>query len=368
MKKNARKLSIIWIILMINGLTIGSATQSEFKLKKIGEIDTNGQIMDIVVENNIAFIADDSNGFFIYNVSDSSNPIELYHDSSTGKANGIDIVGDLAFLGILFGGLKIYDISSLTSPILIGNYEDPGAIVDVHVMDNIACLSDHGSPQSGSGGIKLINVSDPSNPFRITTFFGGGKPSNLFAQNKIIYSADYDFGYEILNASDPLNVQLISTIGHEPGYFGVYVYNDYAYFTNNNIEKGLFIYDMSDLSNPTLVNTYSMEGDPCDLQVNNDIAYIADGETGLNVINVSDPNSLVLLGQYSDGGQPFDVEISDNIIYVVDMEDGVEIIEMSSKNQIISGYGLGIFIAILIPIYLLQYRLKKQIRTKTKKK
>ena len=361
MKIKAIKLSIIWIILMINGFTIGNATQSEYNLEKIGEIDTNGQIMDLVVENNIAFIADNSNGFFIYNVSDSSNPIKIYNDSSAGKANGIDIVGDLAFLAILYGGLKIYNISNLAAPICIGNYEDTGAIVDVHIIDNIACLSDHGSITTGSGGIKLINVSDPSNPFRITTFFGGGKPSNLFAQDKIIYSADYDFGYEILNISDPSNVQLISTIGHQPGYFGVYVYNDYAYFTNNNIEKGLFIYDLSDLSNPTLVNTFSMGGNPCDLQVNNDLVYIADGENGLNIINASNPNLLVHLGQYSDGGQPFDVEISDNIIYVADMEDGVEIIEMSSNNQAISGYGLGIFVAILIPIYLLQYRLKKQV-------
>nr|QEE16932.1 LVIVD repeat protein [Candidatus Prometheoarchaeum syntrophicum] len=360
MIKKARLLFIIMFTLMINGFMTGSATQSELKLKKIGVIDTNGQVMDIVVENNIAYIVDDLNGFFIYNVSDSSNPIELYHDSSAGRANGIDIVGDLAYLAVVFEGLKVYNISNLADPINIGNFEDSGAIVDVQIMENVAYLSDHGSIETGTGGIKIINVSDSSNPYRITTFNGGGKPSNLFAKNKTIYAADYEFGYEILNVSDPIGVNCISKLNQDTGFFGVYVENDFAYFTDNSFQKGLYIYDMKNLSNPILVNSFSMEGDPCDLQVNNNIAYIADSETGLHIINVSNPNSLVQIGHYSDGGKPFDVEICDHIVYVADIEDGVEIIEWSfSNNQTISGYGLGIFVAIFITISLLQYRLKK---------
>ena len=336
MKKKTYLMLTLWLALLINGLMTENlilANQPTFKLNMISTIDTEGQIMDIVVQNDIAFIADDFNGFYIYNVSDKSDPVELYHDSAAVHANAIYVADDLAFLGILFEGIKIYNITDLKSPVCIGNYVDPGAITDIKVRDNIAFLSDHGSAQSGTGGTILVNVTDPKNPILIRKYTGGGKPSNLIVQNMTIISADYSHGYEILNISDPTIPQLISTQGTEPGYFGVYVENDYAYFTNNNIEKGLFVYNIKNLSQPELVSNFSMEGNPCDLQVKDQVAFIANGEIGLQVINVSDPNSLVSIGEFSNGGQAFDVEVCDNIIYVVDMEDGVEIVEISTKIQ-----------------------------------
>lgn len=358
-------LLFIWTLLFLNGVmhvNFINATPSDIQLEKIGEIDTDGQVMDVVVRNNIAFIADDDNGFYIYNVIDNSNPIEIFHDPAAAGANGIEIVDDLAYLGILFGGLKIYNISNLVAPIFIGNYENTGAIVDVQVLNEIAYLSDHGSPQSGSGGNILVNVSDPYNPFRISKFDGGGKPSNVFVDNQIIYSADYSYGYEILNASDPSNIQLIRRIGLDPGYFGVYVSNGYAYFTNNNNHEGLYIYDVRNLSNISFVDSFSMGGgNPCDLQVENNLAYIADGETGLNIVNVSDPTAPELLWQLSDGGQPFDVEVSDNIVYVADMEEGVKIFEFRDSNQQnISGYHGGLFTLLILPIFFGAYRIKKR--------
>ncbi|GAI90484.1 unnamed protein product, partial [marine sediment metagenome] len=149
----------------------------------------------------------------------------------------------------------------------------------------------HGSSSGDTAGIKLIDVSDPQNPFLFINYRGGGKPSNLFVQNKTVFSADYDFGFEILNVSDLPNVHLLSKSERTSGFFGVYVENHYAYFTANSIiEKGLHIYDVKNISNPTLVNIFPMEGNPCDLQVIDSIAYIADYEAGLFMINVSDPN------------------------------------------------------------------------------
>ena len=248
LRVKTRNLSVIWILLILNGLIsenlISANADTEIILEEIGEIDTNGQLMDVIVRNNIAFLADDLNGFYIYNISDPANPIELFHNSSESHANSIDIVDDLVFLGILFGGLTIYDISNLTAPVILGSYEDSGAIVDIQVVDDIVYLSDHGSAAEDTAGIKIIDVSDPQNPFLIVNYRGGGKPSNLFVQNETVFSADYVYGFEMLNVSDLPSVHLYSKLARTSGFFGVYVENNYAYFTANNIEKGIHIYDV----------------------------------------------------------------------------------------------------------------------------
>ena len=372
MKVKVRNLSFILILLIMNGFSsenLINANETEITLKEIGEIDTNGSVMDVVVRNNIAFLADDINGFYIYDVSDPANPIELFHDASAGKANSIDIVGDLAFLAILFSGLKIYNISNLAAPVYLGSYEDSGAIVDIQVIDDIAYLSDHGSSSGDTAGIKLIDVTDPQNPFLIVNYRGGGKPSNLFVQNKTVFSADYVFGFEILSVSNLPSVHLLSKLERTSGFFGVYVENYYAYFTANSIiEKGLHIYDVKNNSDPTLMNIFPIEGNPCDLLVKDSIAFIADYENGLVMIDVSDPYSPIQLGNFSDGGKPFDVEIHGNIVYVADMDDGLEIIEIVGWGEnntdlvtnTINGYNVLFLSASFIPILFMIHYLKKR--------
>ncbi|WP_371804432.1 LVIVD repeat-containing protein [Candidatus Lokiarchaeum ossiferum] len=363
MKYKTKFLICIGIILLMGGIFPGNFTKASgtrLTMKEIGLIETNGMVTDVVVKNNISYIADDINGFLMYNVSDPENPTQLFRDSGAKKANGIFIKDDLAFIAILFGGLRIYNITDPMAPTYLSSYHDAGAIIDVYVEDELAYLSDHGTVSGSSAGIKIVNVSDPYHPNKIVHFQSGGKPSNLFVQNQTVFSADYEFGFEIIDASLPSNLNTLSKMNRSPGYFGVFVEKEYAYFTDNTLEKGLHIYNINNHSKPIHVSHYSLEGDPCDLQVKNGIAYIADMEKGVYLVNISDPTNPTQLGHFSDGGEPFDVEICGNLIYVADLKDGVRIIEIFGLdgNKTIQGYN---FIPIaLFPVMVLIFKYTKK--------
>jgi hypothetical protein len=183
---------------------------------------------------------------------------------------------------------------------------------------------------------------------------------------KTVFSADYDFGFEILNVSDLPSVNLLSRSWLSSGFFGVYVEDNYAYFTSNSIlNKGLHIYDVANVSNPLFVKHYPLDGDPCDLQVVERVAYIADNEHGLILIDVSDPNSPTHQGNFTDGGRPFDVEVHGNIVYVAGLDDGLEIVEiMGLGENNVDGYNL-LFISgtFFTMIFVIRFLKKRRVKS-----
>ena len=62
--------------------------------------------------------------------------------------------------------------------------------------------------------------------------------------------------------------------------------------------------------------------------MNGTTAYLTDYQKGLNVVDVSDPSNPTKIAQFFDGSHAYDVEVINNIAYVADRDDGLEIIEV----------------------------------------
>ena len=68
------------------------------------------------------------------------------------------MVGDYAYIADQSSGLQIINISNPTAPSLAGSYHTDGQALGVAVVSNYAYVAD------GYSGLQIINISNPTAP------------------------------------------------------------------------------------------------------------------------------------------------------------------------------------------------------------
>ena len=81
----------------------------------------------------------------------------------------------------------------------------------------------------------------------------------------------------------------------------------------------------------TLQGNYALPDDAYDLQVVDNIVYVANGNSGLQIIDVSDPTNPTFKRSYDTSGTAVDVWIENNYAYVADGDSGLQIIDLFAE-------------------------------------
>ncbi|MHA2296782.1 MAG: LVIVD repeat-containing protein [Candidatus Hodarchaeales archaeon] len=393
---NNRKLTVLLLAVTvlfsftihINGtpqviLSSSATTVQEFNPVEIGQLVTGGVVSDIQVIDNTVYVADESSGLVIIDVSDPENPVRTgSYSDGTGSPMDICIVNELAFVADGSDGLEIIDISDSTNPVEIGNFYDGGRASGVSVMGEHAFVADR------SDGLEVIDISDPENPIEVANYYLSGsykevflKDDQAFIVNLVVNEGRIEISeLNVLNISDINNIVETGSIG--PGYgncfYYSYVSGNNGYFSTHGFTMGISILNIGNLPNLWKIGGYSIgEGTPNKMDVRDDIIYFACGYAGLKIINVTDISNPVEITSYYDGGYAYDVQVVDNLAYVADRLDGLEIIQLhdnvedsstsrstdssTSRNTgdtVISGYELPVVLFVLISSFHVRKRKK----------
>ncbi len=164
-----------------------------------------------------------------------------------------------------------------------------------------------------------------------------GMATDVFIKDNIAYLVDGADGLEILDVSDPFNIQELGQFENDVGSFyprKVFVSEDVAYLAVKF--NGLKLIDISDPSNPTLAGSYANNCSILDVFITEDIAYIAAGENGIEILNISNPSNIVQMGNYIDNHNnswSIDFNEEENLLYVADRSDGLEILDVSIPSS-----------------------------------
>jgi hypothetical protein len=75
----------------------------------------------------------------------------------------VAIRGHQAYVACESAGLTIIDISDPSVPALLASHDTEGFALDVALFGDVACIAD------GPGGLKVVDVSDPASPWRMGT-------------------------------------------------------------------------------------------------------------------------------------------------------------------------------------------------------
>jgi len=301
---------------------------------------SQGALLDnptqVLVRGNYAYlIADDSNAFEIIDITDPLFPehagsIHDVGDLVLSDPQAFDVSGDYAYVGnYLANSLEIIDISDKTNPTWIARLENIGRSLSIKVAGNYLYVA------LSNQTIAIIDISDPTSPTHVSSIFGGF----LIAPLVIDISGDYLYygfrcfcgsgGVRIVDISDPLHPEVQGSFedGSEGEQVGpvskVSVSGGFVYFSETEKVR---IVDVSDPIAPTLAGTFSNGDDgaalatPYDIFVADDHAFVTSyGDNALQIIDISSPASPSHAGSFVFGdpnSAPFHVAVSGNYAYV----------------------------------------------------
>jgi hypothetical protein len=308
------------ISLAFNG-EILATYEGVFALSLVGNYDTSGKAWGVQIVGNYAYVADRESGLQIIDISNPTNPTFKSNYNTSGWARYIQIVGNYAYVANGYSGLQIIDISNPTNPTFKGNYNTSGDANDVQIVGSYAYVADVES------GLQIIDISNPTNPTLKSNYATSGFAIGVQIVGNYAYVAYGYSGLQIIDISNPTNPTLKGNYNTSGNASGVQIVGNYAYVADG--ESGLQIINISNPASPTLVGNYDTSGSAEDVQIVGNYAYVADWTSGLQIINISNPAVPTLVGNYDTSGGAIDVQIVGNYAYVADWTSGLQIIDVS---------------------------------------
>ena len=299
-------------------------------------------------------------------IVDISNPLEAEEAGFYGISGGVeDIFAEAPCLYIPVGeeGVKQLNMNDPLVLVESGNISNPGSTLDVELLGNLAIVS-------AKNSIRIIDISDIYNPVETGSFQDIEYCSAIAVQDSLVFAADYQFGFKVIDLSNPYNPELLSEYDVLGNVFkDIEVQDDYLYLTA--INGGLQIFNIADPAQPFRVGTYDaviaqyvdIQGryaylstasyndlcildisDPADpilvgtengyhyykLEVNGDYLYICAFSNDLVIIDVSNPTDPEEVNNYQNNGYTSDISIDGNWAVISSTETGLQVLDLSN--------------------------------------
>jgi hypothetical protein len=296
---------------------------------ELGELDTPGDAQGVELVDNLAYVASGST-LSIIDVSDPASPMAF--GSLYGYcARDVAVAAGRAYLTCpsgpernRSGWLSVIDVSNPAIPVALGKLVLPDYGLDVDVVGNLAYVANYRS------GLRIFDVSNPKVPVEIGALDTRTKMSSVKVVDNLAYVVD-DFGLRIIDVSNsafPVELAMLEIYGAHSR--DVEVVGSLAYVASGVVTSGgwLHIIDISNPTVPVILGVLNMPGKVYDVEVEGDVAYVADGNEGLAVIDVSNPRAPVELGAF--GSWTNRVAALGHLAYVTD-NDGLRIIDFGPE-------------------------------------
>jgi hypothetical protein len=244
-----------------------------------------------------------------------------------GYANDVDISGDYAYVAAGAAGLQIVDVSNRRAPHIAASVALPGNADGVQVVGPIAYVA------AGTAGIQIVDVANPLAPALLSDIATGGEVRDLVVSGGIAYVCNGEAGLRTVNVADPNAPAALGSLAL-PGFT-----KGLAIDAARNLivavgSEGLFAVDVTTPAAPTLLGSSNWRGDPREVALQGNFAFVADIMTSLTSVDLTNPATPVL-GRSTDprlGGRLRDLAILRNLEFGADVYfgKGVPIVDLSA--------------------------------------
>lgn len=281
--------------------------------------------------------------------SDFDLPLPSTYDTK-GEVIDVAVAGNYAYLADTELGLIVLDVSHPTSPKLKTSYKPSGTgLYMVTVAGNYAYVQDGMINDDGMGNILVLDITNPTSPTVVGRYdYIYRYLQSLYSANNFMVEGSYAYyvgfthdgirGLNILDVSNPTAPTFVGSYDISRYIGGIAVVGNYAYI---NSEKGLLIVDISNPTAPTLTGSYDIYGTG-PLIVAGNYAYIGSTEyRGFEIVDISNPISPTLVGKYNDGnGAVRRLKLAGNYVYCLDIFD-LQVVDIMdpTKPILIKKYG-----------------------------
>jgi len=155
-----------------------------------------------------------------------------------------------------------------------------------------------------SHNINIFNINNLESPEELGDIYAGFDIETIFNRNEYLFLGSMR-GMYIYDITLPATPQFVSEFQHGTACDPVVVDDQYAYITlraGNScgaLDSSLQIVDITDVYNPELKKSYSMDN-PYGLGIKDNLLFICDGTSGFKVYNKTDIENLELLDHFKD--------------------------------------------------------------------
>jgi len=247
------------------------------------------------------YVAQSGRGLAIFNLSTPSSPMLITeYDLGYENIRDVRVVGDYAFCANSYynedrdstNALCVVDISTPSAPVYVGGYSTGGRAYGVDVQGQYAYLASH------TNGLQIFDISDPENPLLTGAYIRPPKtefepqPSyaiEIAVFGQYAYMLESGTTLEIIDVSDPGSPNLIAVcnLGRVSTLSDLcveYPYIFIAYDTGFVMPErnGLWVIDVSDPSSPVVVADHLTSGYSRGVTVSGGHVYLADDPKGLH--------------------------------------------------------------------------------------
>ena len=286
-------------------------------LAAIGSVETPGNALWVRVSGSYAYVADDTAGLQIIDVSNPRNPQWVAWIETPGNAKSVYVSGSFAYVADYFGGLQVID-TNLKS--IVASLRFSGPAEDVYVAGQYAYVA------NGYQGLRVINIAAPSAPTLVSRSGTTHYSTGVFVLGTYAYVTEGTGGFRIVDISNPAVPAEVSSIA-VPGYTkSVYVSGSYAYVTDDS--QGLQIIDVTDPKSPRIVSSVTLYGAGQAVWGSGPLIFVATDISGLSVIDVKDPAHPVLIDAVATYGNAKGIEVNGYIAYVAVDQHGLTLIDI----------------------------------------
>jgi hypothetical protein len=342
---------------------VSGASTNEITLTRIGQVET-GDAYDVWVDtdNDIAYVTCGYSGVRVFDVSDPHNPTDLASipSSSNGYAHQFVMRESLMYIGDGSGGLKIINCTNSSNPDVLMQFTGDYAWA-AEVEGDTAFVA-NGFMGSGDR-LTIVNVTDPTTPALLGSHSTVGDATDIEVVENLAFVTTSFAGFTVFDVSNYTNPVQVgqyeggSTSNAELG--DLEIVGDLAFLSY--WETSFKVLNIGDLSNIRVIAEFneSLSAFSVHIEIDRSLAFLCDFELGLLVLDISIPTQLTEIGRYFDGGKPGRVQVVDDIVYMTDADNGFVILEIGENYAPTIGFELVLLVGGVAAIFAFGWWLKR---------
>jgi hypothetical protein len=265
----------------------------------------------------------------------------LSHFSTPSPVRAVDVQDQKAYIVLYHPSsgtdcLRTLDISNLYSITQLGT-RPPGPLLLAARVDGDVMYVGCGYRSGLGAWLASYNVTTPSSiPSPLDSLWlTSGNITDFDVQGHFLYAAVYkpadSQGLVIFDVENPASLDRIPCAVVYDQLLGIDVDGQLAYLADGTY--GLYIHNVTNPYATSLVGSVNTPGNATDVLVDGHLAYVADGPSGVQIADVSHPASPIILGSYDTPGTAQRLALQGTTLFVADGAGGLQVLDVANPSH-----------------------------------
>jgi len=180
--------------------------------------------------------------------------------------------------------------------------------------------------------IQAYDITDPDSLQLYSEIFIDDVVLDFKVRDNLIYLCGSSGKFMILDFSNPSQIEVLSSLETEAIPDIIRLNGDYAYLHHNL--HGIYIYNISDPTNPVLAGQQIILFNALDMQIYDNKAFLATSVNGIEVYDITNPLDFSPLGNYDTTGYFKKLIVSGDSLFALNSSKGIMLLDISNPGNI----------------------------------